>query len=116
MRTVLARTFLSAAEHYQPRIAARASRPPHRLEFAGRLHAGRARSTSVFPACGRRRGGSTSAANDTMAALPRGEGVDVLLAQSCAALGACSRCVIPPPRARSTPPVPSPRTVVGPSI
>ena len=57
--------------------------------------------THHFPACGRPRGegtaGSTNNRGDAsegrrgMASLPKGEGAEELIAQSCAALGACSR-------------------------
>ena len=53
--------------------------------------------THHFPACGRPRGeGTAGSTNDrgdaaAMASLPKGEGAEELIAQSCAALGACSR-------------------------
>jgi 4a-hydroxytetrahydrobiopterin dehydratase len=50
-----------------------------------------ASSVTRFPACGRAKKRGTDVV--AMASLPKGEGAQELIAQSCAALGACSRCV-----------------------
>jgi hypothetical protein len=48
---------------------------------------------AVFPACGRPTTPRAASSDETnMAALPKGVGAEVLAAQSCAELGACSRC------------------------
>lgn len=48
---------------------------------------------AAFPACGRPTTPRAASSEDTdMAALPKGEGAEALAAQSCADLGACSRC------------------------
>jgi hypothetical protein len=48
---------------------------------------------AVFPACGRPTTPRAASSDETnMAALPKGVGAEALAAQSCAELGACSRC------------------------
>lgn len=67
-----------------------------------------ASSVTRFPACGRAKKRGTDVV--AMASLPKGEGAQELIAQSCAALGACSRCVARThPRRRSIPSSQTPR-------
>lgn len=52
-----------------------------------------ANAEAVFPACGRPTTPRAASSDETnMAALPKGVGAEALAAQSCAELGACSRC------------------------
>ena len=52
-----------------------------------------ANAEAVFPACGRPTTPRAASSDETdMTALPKGVGAEALAAQSCAELGACSRC------------------------
>ena len=52
-----------------------------------------ANAEAVFPACGRPTTPRAASSDETdMTALPKGIGAEALAAQSCAELGACSRC------------------------
>ena len=75
-----------------------------------------ASSVTRFPACGRAVPGASGGAKKrgtdvvAMASLPKGEGAQELISQSCAAIGACSRCVARThPRRRSIPSSQTPR-------
>jgi hypothetical protein len=77
-------------------LVASSSRSPSSSSFVahrvGRAYKSYSTETtsSVFPACGRKRGVSHGSLV-VMASLPQGKGAAELVAQSCAALGACSR-------------------------